>query len=95
MNSETDSVSGGSVAGGSTDQHVQGVEEIGEFQTDKSPTADTPSSGSSNAGINRVHANRAAGRDDPERTADLDSAQDRAAVDGDDRAGREGLTDQK
>ncbi len=54
------------VAGASTDQHVSGLPETGTFQTDEPPAADTPADGSSNAGINRLHANRPA----DEETAD-------------------------
>ncbi|GAA0511309.1 hypothetical protein Ade02nite_45170 [Paractinoplanes deccanensis] len=46
------------VAGGSTDQHVTGVEETGDFLTDQPPTDSTPATGSSNAGINETRANR-------------------------------------
>ncbi|GAA2910160.1 hypothetical protein Acy02nite_49010 [Actinoplanes cyaneus] len=46
------------VSGASTDQHVDGPDETGTFTTDEEPAADTPASGSSNAGINRLHANR-------------------------------------
>ncbi|GIE88348.1 hypothetical protein [Actinoplanes regularis] len=56
-----------SVAGASTDQHISGFEEEGTFQTDEPPTSTTPASGSSNAGINRLHANRGAPGDDPEK----------------------------
>jgi hypothetical protein len=55
-------------AGASTDQHVTGVGETGEFTTDKAPTGDTPPSGS-NAGVNAVHANRT--DSDPEADADV------------------------
>ena len=41
----------------STDQHVTGSDETGEFITDRAPTADTPADGSSNAGINRTGGN--------------------------------------
>ncbi|MEU8813278.1 hypothetical protein [Actinoplanes sp. NPDC048796] len=43
--------------GASTDQHVTGVEETGEFTTDKPPTDTTPADGSTNAGINETSAN--------------------------------------
>jgi hypothetical protein len=46
------------VAGGSTDQHISGLEEEGAFLTDEPPTSTTPASGSSNRGINERHANR-------------------------------------
>jgi hypothetical protein len=49
-----------SVSGGSTDQHVSGVDETEAFPTDEPPTARTPSHGSSNRGINATRANRAA-----------------------------------
>lgn len=45
-------------AGASADQYVTGSEEEGDFITDKAPAADTPASGSSNAGVNAEHANR-------------------------------------
>lgn len=45
-------------AGPSTDQHVTGTAESGEFTTDKAPRSDTPPDGSSNAGINETKANR-------------------------------------
>ncbi|MCU7730469.1 hypothetical protein ODJ79_42695 [Actinoplanes sp. KI2] len=45
------------VAGGSTDQHISGLEEEGTFLTDEPPTF-TPANGSSNRGINKLHANR-------------------------------------
>jgi hypothetical protein len=51
-------------AGASTDQHVSGAAETGTFTTDQAPTGDTPADGSTNAGINANHANRA---DDPGR----------------------------
>lgn len=44
-------------AGSSTDQHVTGDPETGEFNTDKAPSSRTPSHGSSNAGINDNGAN--------------------------------------
>ena len=43
--------------GSSTDQHVTGTEETGDFITDKPPTASTPATGSSNAGINASKGN--------------------------------------
>jgi len=55
----------GSVSGGSTDQHVSGVEETGSFPTDEPPTAHTPSHGSSNRGINTTRANRVDGAAPP------------------------------
>jgi hypothetical protein len=45
-------------AGGHTDLHLTGGPETGTFTTDEAPTADTPSHGSSNAGINKTGANR-------------------------------------
>jgi hypothetical protein len=45
-------------AGASTDQHVTGADEPGEFTTDQPPRADTPADGSGNAGINDTKANR-------------------------------------
>lgn len=55
-------------AGAGTDQYVSGLEETGEFTTDKAPTSDTPP-GASNAGINAQHANRV--DDDPEADQDI------------------------
>jgi hypothetical protein len=46
------------VEGAGTDQHITGGGEEGTFQTDQPPTSDTPASGSSNSGINKLHANR-------------------------------------
>jgi hypothetical protein len=45
-------------AGSETDQYVSGTAETGDFITDKPPAADTPSHGSSNAGVNETGANR-------------------------------------
>ncbi|AGZ42944.1 hypothetical protein [Actinoplanes friuliensis] len=45
-------------AGSSADQHITGSPETGSFTTDEKPTGDTPSHGSSNAGINETRANR-------------------------------------
>ncbi|AEV85139.1 hypothetical protein ACWT_4115 [Actinoplanes sp. SE50] len=60
------------VAGGSTDQHVSGLPETGDFLTDAPPTSGTPADGSSNAGINRTGANRpAAATADAEEMDDL------------------------
>jgi len=56
-------------AGASTDQHVTGSRETGNFTTDKPPTSTTPADGSSNAGINARKANRAAPGDDAEAMA--------------------------
>ena len=50
--------------GSSTEQHITGAEETGEFITDKEPTAGTPAHGSSNAGINDTDGNRATEDDD-------------------------------
>jgi len=47
------------VTGASTAQHITGSPETGEFLTDQPPTATTPATGSSNAGINARRANRA------------------------------------
>ncbi len=55
------------VAGGSTDQHISGLEEEGTFLTDEPPTSKTPASGSSNRGINKLHANREDAMEDPAR----------------------------
>ena len=52
--------------GSSTEQHVTGAEETGEFITDAEPVATTPSHGSSNAGINETGANRPEDRPDDE-----------------------------
>ncbi|MFC7272636.1 hypothetical protein ACFQS1_01465 [Paractinoplanes rhizophilus] len=46
------------VHGASTDQHITGREEEETFLTDEPPTATTPASGSSNAGINKLRANQ-------------------------------------
>jgi hypothetical protein len=56
-------------AGSATDQHVTGNGETGEFITDRLPTADTPASSGSNAGINATHANRV--DDDPGADAEV------------------------
>jgi hypothetical protein len=45
-------------AGASTDQHVTGTGEEGEFLTDRPPTSKTPANGSSNKGINTTEANK-------------------------------------
>jgi len=45
-------------AGSSTDQHITGQPETGEFPTDKEPVGDTPADGSTNAGVNETKANR-------------------------------------
>ena len=39
-------------AGNSTDQHITGAAETGDFVTDEAPTADTPAHGSTTAGLN-------------------------------------------
>jgi hypothetical protein len=44
--------------GSSTDQHITGGPEEGEFTTDKPPSGDTPVHGSNNSGINETQANR-------------------------------------
>jgi hypothetical protein len=46
-------------AGAGTDQHITGSDETGTFLTDQPPTAETPATGSSNAGINKHRGNRA------------------------------------
>jgi hypothetical protein len=46
-------------AGASTDQHITGEEESGDFIVDQPPTSTTPAHGSSNKGINDLRANRA------------------------------------
>ncbi|WP_229074624.1 hypothetical protein [Actinoplanes sp. DH11] len=55
---------GSRVEGSSTEQHVTGAPETGEFPVDEEPAATTPAHGSSNAGINATGGNR------PERAAD-------------------------
>jgi hypothetical protein len=45
-------------AGASTEQHVTGHDETGDFITDKEPAGDTPAHGSGNEGVNVTHANR-------------------------------------
>jgi hypothetical protein len=42
----------------STDQHITGSPETGDFITDQAPTATTPAHGSSNAGVNATGANK-------------------------------------
>ena len=55
-------------SGSSTDQYVTGTEETGDFITDKPPTATTPATGSSNAGINASKANHPDfDREDPDQ----------------------------
>ncbi len=44
-------------AGSSTDQHITGAPETGEFLTDQAPTPTTPAHGSGNAGVNALDAN--------------------------------------
>jgi len=46
-------------AGSETDQHITGHDEGGTFITDQPPTASTPATGSSNAGINKLRGNQA------------------------------------
>jgi hypothetical protein len=58
MTKETDSDAQPETAGASTDQHVTGAEESGDFIVDQPPTATTPAHGSSNKGINETGANR-------------------------------------
>jgi hypothetical protein len=45
-------------AGSSTDQHVTGRPETGEFLVDQPPVSTTPATGSSNKGVNTTRANR-------------------------------------
>ncbi|MEU4241282.1 hypothetical protein [Actinoplanes sp. NPDC026619] len=45
-------------AGAHGDTYITGSKETGTFQTDKPPTSATPANGSSNVGINKLHANR-------------------------------------
>ena len=52
------------IAGRKTGQHVSGAAEPGTFTTDEPPTADTPVHGSTNAGINKLGANRTEPADD-------------------------------
>ncbi|MEU8230592.1 hypothetical protein AB0C12_13440 [Actinoplanes sp. NPDC048967] len=42
----------------STDQHITGGPETGDFITDQAPTPTTPAHGSSNSGINKTGANK-------------------------------------
>ena len=44
-------------AGSSTDQHITGDPETGEFNTDRAPSSGTPAHGSSNIGVNTTNAN--------------------------------------
>ena len=46
------------VQGASTDQHITGRDEEETFLTDEPPTSRTPANGSSNAGVNKLRANR-------------------------------------
>jgi len=46
------------LAGRKTGQHVSQAAESETFPTDEPPTADTPVHGSTNAGINKLGANR-------------------------------------
>jgi hypothetical protein len=46
------------LAGRKTGQHVSQAAEPETFTTDEPPTADTPVHGSTNAGINKLSANR-------------------------------------
>ena len=46
------------LAGRKTGQHVSRAAEPETFPTDEPPTADTPAHGSTNAGINKLAANR-------------------------------------
>jgi hypothetical protein len=44
--------------GASTESHIVGNDETGEFTTDQAPLGRTPASGSSNRGINTTPANQ-------------------------------------
>jgi hypothetical protein len=57
MTRETDYDAKSENAGASTDQHVTGAQEEGDFLVDQPPTATTPAHGSSNKGINQTKAN--------------------------------------
>jgi hypothetical protein len=48
----------------STDQHITGEPETGEFTTDRAPTSGTPAHGSSNVGVNTTDANRPGAMDE-------------------------------
>jgi hypothetical protein len=61
-----------SIAGRKTGQHVSGAAEPGTFVTDDPPTADTPAHGSTNAGINKLGANRP-DPDDDDATGEQDA----------------------
>nr|WP_221373819.1 hypothetical protein [Actinoplanes polyasparticus] len=50
--------------GAGTEQHITGSPETDPFPTDKPPSADTPSDGSSNKGINEHRANLNEGETD-------------------------------
>jgi hypothetical protein len=52
------------IAGRKPGQHVSRDAETGTFITDEPPTADTPVHGSTNAGINKLGANRPDPADD-------------------------------
>jgi hypothetical protein len=68
MTDNDEDVTAATTAGGSTDQYVTGSGEDGAFLTDQPPKL-TPANGSSNAGINARHANRAKPGEDPEAMA--------------------------
>jgi hypothetical protein len=53
------------LAGRKTGQHVSQAAEPETFPTDEPPTADTPVHGSTNAGINKLGANRTDPTDEP------------------------------
>ena len=48
----------------STDQHITGKPETGDFITDQAPTPTTPAHGSSNSGINATGANKPGATED-------------------------------
>jgi hypothetical protein len=69
MTSRTQTGPGGDAtvpgAGGSTEQHITGTAETGDFITDKEPAADTPAHGSGNTGVNPGDTDPADHADDP------------------------------
>jgi hypothetical protein len=54
-------------AGSSTDQHITGAPETGTFTVDEAPAGDTPSHGSSNAGLNAARAEHSGPAEDVTR----------------------------
>jgi hypothetical protein len=58
MTRETERDARSENAGASTDQHITGAEETGDFIVDQPPVSTTPAHGSSNKGINDRKANR-------------------------------------